>query len=356
MSTDDASLTLPPKPVKKTARIGVVAPALLVAIAFGLWSGYWFYTADQVQKRLLGEQKTLINAGYQASIDPFAVTGYPYRMYVDLKNVTVVSPSGEGFAAPEVVAEANAYALTKWIMVAPKGLTLFRGHPGGVELGKIAVTGSALRASVSQLGRPVQTISFQGTDLVLTPSDPSHPFAFNHADVFEFHTRPNPKDPTAVDWEVGVDAARGDQGSLAGDLNPGQPLTLRTEGTVSHPSALKGDLSTGLAAWSAAGGQVSGLHMLLTAGDLSLNASSPALSVDAQSRLAGHLDLDLSGTYKPIDVLAATRLISPDNLALAKPLLDMTLSTRGTQTFGFDFKNGGAYIGFLKVSNAPILP
>jgi len=356
VSTDDASLTLPPKPAKKTHRIGIVAPALLVAIAFGLWSGYWFYTADQVQKRLLGEQKTLIAAGYQASIDPFTVTGYPYRMYVDLKNVTVVSPSGKGFAAPEIVAEANAYALTKWVMVAPQGLTLFRGHPGGVELGRIAVTGSALRASVSHLDQPVQQIAFQGTDLVLTPSDPSHPFAFTRADVFEFHTRPNPKDPTAVDWELGVDAARGDHGSLAGDINPGQPLKLRTEGTVSHPSALKGDMSTGLAAWTAVGGQVSGLHLMLTAGDLSLNVSSPALTVDAQSRLAGHLDLELAGTYKPVDVLAATRLISADNLALAEPLLDMTLSTGGTQKFGIDFKNGGSYIGFLKVSNAPILP
>ena len=356
MSTDDASLTLPPKPVKKAHRIGIVAPALVVAIAFGLWSGYWFYTADQVQKRLLGEQKTLINAGYQASIDPFAVTGYPYRMYVDLKNVAVVSPSGKGFTAPEIVAEANAYALTKWIMVAPRGLTLFRGHPGGVELGKIAVTGSALRASVSHLDKPIRNISFQGTDLVLTPSDPSHPFVFSHAEVLEAYTRPDATQPDAADWLLRVDGGRGEAGSMANDFSPGQPVTLHAEGTVSHSSAFKGDLSTGLAAWSGAGGQVSGLHMLLKAGDLSLTATSPGLTADAQSRLAGHLDLELSGTYKPVDALAATRLISPENLALAKPLLDMTLSTGGTQRFGFDFKNGGAYIGFLKVSNAPILP
>ncbi len=355
MSSEDAPLTLPPK-VKKTHRIGIVAPTLLVMAAFGLWSAYWVYTANQVQARVLNEQKTLIKAGYQASIDPFTITGYPYRMYVDLKNVTIVSPSGKGFSAPEIVAQANAYALTKWVMVAPQGLTLFRGHPGGVELGKIAVTGTALRASVSHLDQPIQNIAFEGTDLVLTPSDPGHPFVFNRADVFEAYTRPNATQPDATDWLLRVDGAHGDPGSMAGDFSPGQPVSLHTEGTLTHSSALKGDISTGLAAWTGAGGQISGLHMLLKAGDLSLTATSPALSADTEARLAGHLDLELSGTYKPVDALAATRLISPENLALAKPLLDMTLSTGGSQKFGIDFKNGGSYIGFLKVSNAPVLP
>ena len=355
MSSEDAPLTLAPK-VKKTHRIGIVAPTLLVMAAFGLWSAYWVYTANQVQARVLNEQKTLIKAGYQASIDPFTITGYPYRMYVDLKNVTIVSPSGKGFSAPEIVAQANAYALTKWVMVAPQGLTLFRGHPGGVELGKIAVTGTALRASVSHLDQPIQNIAFEGTDLVLTPSDPGHPFVFNRADVFEAYTRPNATQSDATDWLLRVDGAHGDPGSMAGDFSPGQPVSLHTEGTLTHSSALKGDISTGLAAWTGAGGQISGLHMLLKAGDLSLTATSPALSADTEARLAGHLDLELSGTYKPVDALAATRLISPENLALAKPLLDMTLSTGGSQKFGIDFKNGGSYIGFLKVSNAPVLP
>ena len=356
MSTDDDALTLPAKPVKKTHRIGIVAPAAIVVVAFAAWSGYWFFTADQVQKRLLAEQQSLIKAGYQASIDPFAVTGYPYRMYVDLKNVTIVSPSGKGFAAPELVAEANAYALTKWVMVAPQGLTLFRGHPDGVELGKIAVAGSALRASVSRLGQPIQNIAFQATDVTLTPTDPSHPFVFKHADVFEAYTRANAKEADAADWLLRVDGAKGDPGSMAGDFSPGQPVSLHAEGTLTHSSAFKGDMSTGLAAWTAAGGQVTGLHMMMKAGDLSLTATSPGLSSDATSHLSGHLDLELSGTYKPVDVLAATRLISPDNLALAKPLLDMTLPVGGNQTFGIDFKNGGSYIGVLKISNAPIFP
>ncbi len=355
MSTEDDALVLPVKS-RKTHRIGIVAPAAIVLVAFGIWSGYWFFVAQQVQQKVLAEQKTLIKGGYQASIEPFAVTGYPYRMYVDLKNVTIVSPSGKGFSAPEIVAEANAYALTKWVMVAPKGMTLYRGHPGGVELGKIAVTGSSLRASVSHLDKPIQNIAFQGTDLVLTPSDPSHPFVFSRADVFEAYTRPNATEADSADWLLRLDGAHGEPGSVAGDFSPGQPVSLHAEGTMTHSSAFKGDMSTGLTAWAGAGGQLTKLHGMLKAGDLSLTATSPALTSDANARLAGHLDLELAGTYKPVDALAATRLISPEYLTLAKPLLDMTLSTGGTQKFGIDFKNGGSYIGFLKVSDAPILP
>jgi len=240
--------------------------------------------------------------------------------------------------------------------VAPQGLTLFRGHPKGVELGRLAVTGSALRASVSSLDKPIQNIAFQGTDVVLTPSDPSHPFLFNRADVFEAYTRPHADEPDAADWLLRVDGARGAPGSMAGDLSPSQSVSLHAEGKIERPSAFKGDVSTGLAAWTGAGGQISGLHVLVKAGDLALTATSPTLTADDHARLKGHLDLELSGTYKPVEALAATRLVSPDNLALAKPLLDMTLSTNGTQKFGIDFKNGGSYIGPLKVSDAPILP
>ncbi len=357
MSADDDSLTLPPKTRPKRAhRIGIVGPTALVVLAFAVWSGYWAFVAHQVEWRLLNEQKALIKAGYQASSEPFTVSGYPYRMYVDLKNVVIVSPSGKGMTAPEIVAEANAYALTKWVVSAPQGLTLFRGHPDGSDLGKLVVTGRVLHASVSHLDQPIRQVSIQGTDIVVTPSDPSHPFIFSRADTFEAYTRPTPNQADTADWVLRVDGAHGAPQSLVGDLSPNQALSLHAEGTLSHVSAFKGDVTTGLSAWASAGGQVRDFHGLLQAGDLSLTATSPVLTSDADDRLSGHLDLELSGTYKPIDVLAASRLIAPENMLLAKPLLDMTLSTGSNQKFGIDFKNGGSYIGVLKVSNAPILP
>ncbi|MGZ3305257.1 MAG: DUF2125 domain-containing protein, partial [Asticcacaulis sp.] len=154
MSDDSLTLERPSsgKP-KKHNRIGIVAPSLTVAVLFAVWSGYWFFVAGQVEAKLQSQQQALIKAGYQVSADPFKVRGYPYRMYIDLKNVKIISPSGKGLAAPEIEAEANAYALTKWVMVAPHGITLFRGHPKGTDLGTLAVTGSTIKASISHLGQ-----------------------------------------------------------------------------------------------------------------------------------------------------------------------------------------------------------
>ncbi len=83
---------------------------------------------------------------------------------------------------------------------------------------------------------------------------------------------------------------------------------------------------------------------------------SDALAVDANSYLAGHLDVEMSGKFKPLDVLAAAGLLSDENMLLAKPLLDMTFATVGAQKLGLDFNDGKAYVGRLKVSDAPIVP
>jgi len=57
-----------------------------------------------------------------------------------------------------------------------------------------------------------------------------------------------------------------------------------------------------------------------------------------------------------LDVMSAAGLLSDEKMLLAKPLLGMTFATVGAQKLGFDFKDGKAYIGRLKVSDAPILP
>ncbi|MEI9906219.1 MAG: DUF2125 domain-containing protein [Asticcacaulis sp.] len=96
-------------------------------IAFAAWSGYWFYVAHQIEGRIKSHQDALVQQGYQVSFDPYHVGGYPFRMFVQLNNVTVIAPSGRGLASPRLEAEANAYALDKWVLVAPQGLTLYRG-------------------------------------------------------------------------------------------------------------------------------------------------------------------------------------------------------------------------------------
>ncbi len=351
-----------PAPVKEPRRLGLWIPFVLVVTLIAGWSAYWFYTAHRIDGLIALRQTELIKAGYQVSYEPTKVRGYPYRMFAEFRNLTVIAPSGRGFSAPLLNAEANAYALDKWVMNAPSGLTLYRGHPSGQELGKIVVTGRAFRASVSGLNNPVYNVALQGLDLSLVPSDPSHPFAFSTAENFEAYLRPTRDTaktlvPDSADMLIRLTGAHGQPGSTVANLSPDKPLSLHVEGTVDHISGFAGkDFASSLKTWSAGGGLVSGFKSNLKAGDLDLFAISDDLRLDPNSRLSGHMDVEMSGTFKPMEVLSAVHLISKDNMTLAAPLLNMTLATQGPQKFPIDFRNGSAYIGALKVSDAPILP
>ncbi len=353
MSEDDITIT----PKSKRHRIGLFGPALACFVAFGAWSGYWFYIKDSITKQIDGRFTALQAAGYQVKHDPYAIRGYPYRMFVELKNVTLIAPSGRGVAAPVFQAEANAYALDKWVMTAPQGLTLYRGHPAGVELGSVAVTGSALKASASGLTKPIYNIALQGTGLKLVPSDPTRPFVFTSADNFEAYVRPSKDTTDAADMLIRVSGAHGDPHSMVGDLSPEKPLSLHVEGTVAQVSGFKGkDFADGLKAWTASGGHMTGFQSEVIAGDLDVRAMSDAITLDQGGHLYGKVKVEMTGAFHPVAVLGALHLISPENMTLAQPLLDMTLATQGTQKLKLDFHDGGAYIGPLKVSDAPILP
>ncbi len=353
MSEDDIMIA----PRSKRHRIGLFGPTLLCFIVFGAWSGYWFYTKDRITKQIDAQFTTLQAAGYQIKHDPYAIRGYPYRMFIELKNVTVIAPSGRGVAAPVFQAEANAYALDKWVMTAPQGLTLYRGHPAGVELGTVAVTGSALKASASGLTHAVYNIALQGTALKMVASDPTRPFVFTTADNFEAYVRPTKAVADSADLLIRLSGAHGDPHSMVGDLGADKPLSLHVEGVAGGLSGFKGKaFADGLKAWTAAGGHISGLQAEVTAGDLDVRAMSDAITLDQGGHLSGKMKLEMTGAFRPVAVLGALHLISPENMTLAGPLLDMTLSTNGTQKLPLDFHDGGAYIGPLKVSDAPILP
>jgi len=350
-----------PKPSAKARikrhRIGLFAPTLVALVAIAGWSGYWFYNRYLVIKTVTTQVQNLKKAGYTVRFDPFYVKGYPYRMFVEWKNLTVIAPSGRGFSTTRLDAEANAYALDKWVIVAPETVTIYRGHPNGVDLGTVTVNGKVMRASVSHLGKPIYNIALQGVGLTLTPSDPTHPFVFVSADNFEAYLRPTKDVADSADMLVRLSGAKGAPRSLVGDLSPWKPLNLHLEGTVGHVSGFKGkDFNESIKAWSATGGQITGVKSELVAGDLNLFMHADALTVDKDRHAKGQLAIEMTGTFKPLEVLGALHVISEENMSLAKPLIDMTLATQGTQKFAIDFKNGGAYIGALKVSNAPILP
>ena len=342
----------------KRRRIGIFAPAAAVAVLIVLWTIWWFIAAQRVEAAFHAEADSLTKQGYRVSTAPFSVKGYPYRLAVELRDVSIVAPTGRGFAAPELDIEANAYNPDKWVLVATKGLTLYRGHDkAGADLGTLALTGKVLRASMSHLGQAVPDVRLQGMEITATPSDPSHPFVFDTATLAEAYLRPNAKDTDSADALVRWQAARGRAPGFTGKVSPNTPLDLHVEGTINRVGAFKGvSFANGLAAWKA-GGVASNLIVELKRPDTTLRLSSDSLSADADNHVQGKVKVELTGAAGPIAMLSSAGIISGDIASEAAPLLDLVMgANNGPAKLTIDFKKGRAYIGPIKVANAPTLP
>ena len=128
------------------SRRGLVVPFAIVGVLLAVWTGWWFYLADQVEVRLSTQEQALREAGWRIEHEPVSVGGWPFRTRVAFPEAAVVAPSGHGVSAPELVAEANAWNPGHWVIVAPDGLTLTRAGKGQIDIG-----GDGARMSVSHL-------------------------------------------------------------------------------------------------------------------------------------------------------------------------------------------------------------
>ena len=352
MPDTHADLTPSPPPKRKLSRMGLFGPALLVVALAAGWSAYWMYMAHNVETTLKAQQDGLVRQGYQVSVAPYRVTGYPFRVSVNLRDLSIVAPSGRGIAFPELDVAANAYMITKWVAVAPKGATLHRGG----DLGTLAASGSALRASLSGITRGVPNIAIEANDLSLVPSDPAKPFTFDSAKKFEAYVRPNTTATDSADVLVRLTQAHGQAKRFVGDFSPGKPLDMHVEATLNKITAFQGrDFATGLKAWKLVG-SVTAFKSELKNAELRVMATSDKLTYDAAGKPVGRLNAEMTGTFRPLDVLAAAGLMSRENMTSMAPLLNMTLATVGAQKLAVDFRDGGAYVGPFRVSDAPALP
>ncbi len=347
-----------PKRPQKRHHIGVFVPTAVVAVLIVLWTVWWFVAAHRVETAFHAQADALTRQGYRVSTAPYSVKGYPYRLAVELRDVTIVAPTGRGFTAPDLDIEANAYNPDKWVMVATKGLTLYRGHDKtGADLGTLSLTGKVLRASVSHLGQAVPDIRLQGMEVMAAPSDPAHPFVFDTATLAEAYLRPSAKDADSADFLVRWTGARGRAPGLVGKVSPDAPLDLHVEGTINRVAAFKGvTFANGLTAWKT-GGVASNLIVELKRPDTVLHLSSNALSADADNHVQGKVKVELTGAAGPIAMLSSAGILSGDMAGEAEPLLDLAMgASNGPAKLTIDFKKGKAYIGPIKVANAPTLP
>lgn len=247
----------------------------------------------EAMRRMDETAKVLGDKGYRLTWSERTVSGYPFRLDVNLKDAQVAEPSGWQLTAPLIKGEAYIYRLDHWVVVAPQGVTFTR--PDG---GAVIVQGKALRASLADFDKKPPSLMLEGVDLTFSPEAGAKPYFLSAAKQLNLKIMAGPDDLGGVLLHVG--GARMALEGLAARATEGGVVDMDLDLTLTRMSALAGEDWEGAArAWAAAGGVIKVRQASVSGGAARLSAKAGTLTPDANGRLAGDLDAtlgDLTGS------------------------------------------------------------
>jgi len=334
-------------------RSGCGIPALffLILLVVGGWSGYWWYLSSQIRSGLAQTETRLEAAGWTIEHAEPRIEGWPFRVQVSLDEVAITGPSGHGLRSGSLRAEANAYQLEHWVIVAPEGLELGRGSKGWV-----AVEAQALRASISGLRRTPPRVVVEFSQPRFTPTSGSEPFPITQAERLVINLIPRAGDEGQAGLLFDLTRATPRPGGVLAEMSERRPFDLSAEAVVNNAQALSGATwREALTAWGQGGGSLSAVRLEAIAGEDFARGASDHLTVDANGRLQGALAANLKGGTAPLAGLARAPGVDPRAAAAVTLGAQLTSGLRGETNLTLNFTNGRTVIGPVSLGPAPKL-
>jgi hypothetical protein len=336
-------------------RRGLATPFIIVGLLLAGWTGWWFHLTNQIETRLEARAEALRQDGWTITHAAVTTTGWPFRARVSIPHAEIMAPSGHGVAAPELVAEANAWNPDRWVVVAPEGLTLSRA-----DKGKVGVHGDGLRLSVSQLSDRFPDLRIQLIRPTFTSHRDAEPFPIASAERIELYTRPHAADGLASSDRMDVlfrliDARGRPGGPVEGATRQGR-LTAELEGTIEQADRLGGVDSAGVfARWTAAGGRFTGVRGELSAGESKARIQSDTLSAGPDGRLQGQVALRAEQPMAAIAGLAGSQSGAVNRMGAAGAAAAAGASGDRGVDLVVQFRDGRTWPGPFALAPAPKL-
>ena len=340
-------MTLPENATaRKPRRIWLYAPFVVLLLAVAAWTVGWNAMRQQVFQHMDDYAHTSAESGYRIDWKSRSLSGFPFRLDLDVVAPRVTEASGWGLSAPRLKAEAFVFSADHWIIVTPDGATLLRRVGGPVT-----IVAKALRASLSDTAAHPARISVEGLNMTFTAPPGSAPTALTGATELHIHSKAGPSDQGAVYLELD-DARTAGSGPLAGLAGPA-PLTLKADAIFTHASALTGPgIAGALRSWSQAGGGLTIRALSLQAAGTRLETRSGDLTIDGGGRLKGRLDLTAKPAQKLLTLLTGRDAPQPQTLRAAEAVL-AARTTGDTAQVTVDFQAGQTTLGPVGVDAAP---
>jgi len=337
------------------SRRGIIVPFLIVGLALAGWTGWWFYLTQQIEARLAAQVQVLRDDGWTITHGEVTTTGWPFRARVDIPLLSALAPSGHGVDAFEVVAEANAYNPDKWMVLAPRGLTVTRAGKG-----KVAITGDGARFSISHLRDRFPDVRAELIRPIFTPLTGAEPFPIASADRVELYTRPHLTDGLQSTDELDLlfvltDARGRPGGPVAGAAQQGH-LSLKLETVIQQASRLTGADSAGVFGnWTRAGGRFTHVLGEVSAGESRALLRSDLLSAGPDGRLQGSLSVKAEKPLAAISGLAGSSSGAVNTMGATGAAA--ATAVRGDQPLDLviRFERGRTWLGPFALAPAPKL-
>jgi len=287
-----------PRSGRAPSRLWLLAPLLLALLAAGGWCGWWLLVRARLEAAVDQAAEDHRRQGRTLAWESRRVEGFPFRVKLVFEGFRFASPSGWALESARLEAQANAYELTRWVGVAPEGMTLVRPQAGPVR-----IDARLLRASLTGADETPPRIAIEGVGVRFSPAAGAEPFALASAERLELHLRPAPGRPADAAFVVRLRQAAPRPGGLVGFVSAGKPGDFVWQSVVTRYAALDGaDWESAVRTWSEAGGRLDVVQASFKAGDVSATTRDGVLSAGHDGRLRGRLNLQLS---RPLQALAA---------------------------------------------------
>ena len=338
---------LPPKPRRWKLYLPFVA---LAVVAVG-WSAFWKVAAGMTEAGLDDWFAQEHAQGREWTCPDRSVSGYPFRLEVRCAaprfTGRIGAVAGAGSVGDVLVA---AHLYNPSLVLAQVGSPLaFKAQDGSLDL---SVVWTQLQAShrVRKGGLERDSLEIEGPALRLAGK--GLPLITARAELIEAHLRPNPDRAAAVsalDFAMRLNKLEAPAlDSLSGYAGP---LDAVFAATILQTDALRGgDLAQSLEQWRQAGGKVEIREFKLAKGEALVEANG-ALEIDAAHRLAGRVELQMTG----LGPLLQRFGVSPGNAAIGG-LLGGLLGGRQNQSgakgalrLPLDLNQGRAMIGPMRL-------
>jgi hypothetical protein len=333
-------------PRETPSRWGLYAPFAALLIAVVVWTVVWAWMRGEVFRRMDTGARSLAELGFAADWRGRSVTGYPFRLDLEIVAPHLREQSGWGLSSPRLKAEAFVFAPGHWVIVAPSGVTVERRRGGPV-----LIDAKALRASLSEMNNHPPRVSVEGLGLKFSAPPGAAPVSIAGAQELHLHARSGPNDQGAFYLELDKAPTTG-HGALSA-IAAGAPVTLVIDAIYDHASALKGrGLAGALSGWSAAGGEARVRRFDLLAGAAEARASSGTLGLGPEGRLHGMLTLRLKGGPRLITALAGASGHAPEAGAAARAIV-AAHDLGGAAAVTVHFQAGQTTLGPVAIGPAP---